>query len=81
MQIHQPGPFVLGFPVGFNPDHPMFITGRRTCLRECQAGAVSDFLRIDDISGLVYNPLTRKYRLDREVDVNYMVSIHKDADA
>jgi 2-polyprenyl-6-hydroxyphenyl methylase/3-demethylubiquinone-9 3-methyltransferase len=32
------------------------------------------------ITGLVYNPLTRKYRLDRDIDVNYMVSCRKDSD-
>ena len=38
-------------------------------------------LTTDDITGLVYNPLTRRYRLDpRDVDVNYMVSCHRDGD-
>ncbi|MFC6669604.1 bifunctional 2-polyprenyl-6-hydroxyphenol methylase/3-demethylubiquinol 3-O-methyltransferase UbiG [Marinobacterium aestuariivivens] len=32
-------------------------------------------LRLDDITGLVYNPLTRSYRLDpKDVDVNYMLA-------
>lgn len=30
-------------------------------------------LTLDDITGLTYNPLTRRYRLSRDVDVNYMV--------
>jgi 2-polyprenyl-6-hydroxyphenyl methylase/3-demethylubiquinone-9 3-methyltransferase len=37
-------------------------------------------LTTDAITGLVYNPLTRKYRLDRDIDVNYMVSCRKDSD-
>jgi 2-polyprenyl-6-hydroxyphenyl methylase/3-demethylubiquinone-9 3-methyltransferase len=38
-------------------------------------------LTTDDITGLVYNPLTRRYRLDpRDVDVNYMVSCRRDGD-
>lgn len=38
-------------------------------------------LTTDDITGLVYNPLTRKYRLEpRDVDVNYMVSCHRHGD-
>lgn len=38
-------------------------------------------LTTDDITGLVYNPLTRKYRLEpRDVDVNYMVSCHQHGD-
>jgi 2-polyprenyl-6-hydroxyphenyl methylase/3-demethylubiquinone-9 3-methyltransferase len=38
-------------------------------------------LNTNDISGMVYNPLTRKYRLHpRDVDVNYLVSCSKDAD-
>ena len=35
-------------------------------------------LGIDEITGLVYNPLTKIYRLDsRDVDVNYMLACHK----
>ena len=38
-------------------------------------------LTTDDITGLVYNPLTRRYRLDpQDVDVNYMVSCRRDGD-
>ena len=36
-------------------------------------------LRATDMTGLVYNPLTQRYRLDpRDVDVNYMVACRKD---
>ena len=36
-------------------------------------------LRASDMTGLVYNPLTQRYRLDpRDVDVNYMVACRKD---
>ncbi|MBP0048481.1 bifunctional 2-polyprenyl-6-hydroxyphenol methylase/3-demethylubiquinol 3-O-methyltransferase UbiG [Marinobacterium sp. AK62] len=35
-------------------------------------------LEITEMTGLVYNPLTRAYRLDPEdVDVNYMLACHK----
>ncbi|MFC1684521.1 bifunctional 2-polyprenyl-6-hydroxyphenol methylase/3-demethylubiquinol 3-O-methyltransferase UbiG [Pseudomonadota bacterium] len=37
-------------------------------------------LTTDAITGMVYNPLTRKYRLDGNVDVNYLVSCRKDSD-
>lgn len=37
-------------------------------------------LRSDHITGLVYNPLTGNYRLDRDVDVNYMVACSKEND-
>jgi 2-polyprenyl-6-hydroxyphenyl methylase/3-demethylubiquinone-9 3-methyltransferase len=33
-----------------------------------------------DITGLVYNPLTGVYRLDPDVDVNYMVACRKEND-
>ncbi len=37
-------------------------------------------LEIDEITGLVYNPLTKTYRLDAsDVDVNYMLACHKEA--
>jgi 2-polyprenyl-6-hydroxyphenyl methylase/3-demethylubiquinone-9 3-methyltransferase len=38
-------------------------------------------LQTEAITGLTYNPLLRRYRLDRDVDVNYMVCCAKDADA
>jgi 2-polyprenyl-6-hydroxyphenyl methylase/3-demethylubiquinone-9 3-methyltransferase len=43
---------------------------------------IRDFgLRIQDITGLLYNPLTRHYSLSaRDVDVNYIVGCHKDDD-
>ncbi len=37
-------------------------------------------LSTETITGLVYNPFTRQYRLDRDIDVNYMVSCRKDVD-
>ncbi|HMU90725.1 MAG TPA: bifunctional 2-polyprenyl-6-hydroxyphenol methylase/3-demethylubiquinol 3-O-methyltransferase UbiG [Pseudomonadales bacterium] len=36
-------------------------------------------LRLDDLTGMVYNPLTRRYRLDRDVDVNYLLHAVKGA--
>jgi 2-polyprenyl-6-hydroxyphenyl methylase/3-demethylubiquinone-9 3-methyltransferase len=40
----------------------------------------SAFLEIDEITGLVYNPLTKTYRLDaNDVDVNYMLACRKEA--
>jgi len=37
-------------------------------------------LEMRDITGLVYNPLTRTYKLDRDVSVNYMVACQRPAD-
>lgn len=35
-------------------------------------------LEIDDITGMTYNPLTQQYRLaPDDVDVNYMIAVHK----
>jgi 2-polyprenyl-6-hydroxyphenyl methylase/3-demethylubiquinone-9 3-methyltransferase len=39
---------------------------------------MSDFLRhagldVSDLTGMTYNPLTKVYRLGRDVDVNYMM--------
>ncbi len=31
-------------------------------------------LRVIDVTGLIYNPLTRQYRLGRDVDVNYLMT-------
>lgn len=36
-------------------------------------------LRLDDLTGMVYNPLTRRYRLDRDVGVNYLLHAVKGA--
>jgi 2-polyprenyl-6-hydroxyphenyl methylase/3-demethylubiquinone-9 3-methyltransferase len=37
-------------------------------------------LTATDITGLTYNPLTSSYKLDRDVDVNYMVACHRESD-
>lgn len=36
-------------------------------------------LKTLDITGLVYNPLTRHYSLGRDIDVNYMTTARRDA--
>ncbi|SEL56297.1 3-demethylubiquinone-9 3-methyltransferase [Atopomonas hussainii] len=36
-------------------------------------------LDVKEIIGLTYNPLTRTYKLEADVDVNYMIHTHKDA--
>jgi len=39
-------------------------------------------LRITDITGLTYNPLTREYRLDpKDLDVNYLATCRRPSDA
>jgi 2-polyprenyl-6-hydroxyphenyl methylase/3-demethylubiquinone-9 3-methyltransferase len=34
-----------------------------------------------DITGLSYNPLTQRYSLGSDVDVNYLVACHKEENA
>ena len=34
-------------------------------------------LSLDDITGLSYNPLTKNYKLSKDIDVNYMLHAHK----
>lgn len=34
-------------------------------------------LCVDEIIGLTYNPLTKHYKLERDVDVNYMIAVSK----
>jgi len=41
--------------------------------RECRAAA----LDVEDITGMTYNPLTRRYALGRDVDVNYLVGCRR----
>jgi len=36
-------------------------------------------LRLRDLSGISYNPLSRQYRLTRDIDVNYLVTAEFDA--
>ena len=36
-------------------------------------------LQVDEIIGLTYNPLTRRYKLENDVDVNYMIAVSKPA--
>ena len=35
-------------------------------------------LEVEDITGMTYNPLTKHYRLGRDVDVNYLMYTRKD---
>ena len=36
-------------------------------------------MRVLDISGMSYNPLTRNYTLGRDIDVNYLMTAEFDA--
>jgi 2-polyprenyl-6-hydroxyphenyl methylase/3-demethylubiquinone-9 3-methyltransferase len=38
-------------------------------------------LAAEEMTGLTYNPLTHRYRLERDVQVNYMVCCQRDVDA
>jgi 2-polyprenyl-6-hydroxyphenyl methylase/3-demethylubiquinone-9 3-methyltransferase len=41
--------------------------------RDCRAAG----LEVDDITGMTYNPLTRRYALGRDADVNYLLACRK----
>ncbi len=41
--------------------------------RDCRAAG----LQVEDITGMTYNPLTRRYSLGRDVDVNYLIACRK----
>jgi len=41
--------------------------------RDCRAAG----LAIEDLTGMTYNPLTRRYALGRDVDVNYLIACRK----
>ena len=44
---------------------------------EIAAWARAAGLEVGEIAGMTYNPLTRKYRLSRDVDVNYLVHLRR----
>lgn len=44
---------------------------------ELAAAARTHRLEVQDISGMSYNPLTRHYRLGRDIDVNYLVHCNR----
>lgn len=46
---------------------------------ELEAWSRSSDLAFKDISGMIYNPLTRNYRLSQDVDVNYIVYAKRNA--
>jgi len=46
---------------------------------ELSAMARENGLELLDMTGMTYNPLTRKYRLDNDVDVNYLMVFTKPA--
>jgi 2-polyprenyl-6-hydroxyphenyl methylase/3-demethylubiquinone-9 3-methyltransferase len=41
--------------------------------RDCRAAG----LAIEDLTGMTYNPITRRYALGRDVDVNYLLACRK----
>ena len=41
--------------------------------RDCRAAG----LAVDDLTGMTYNPVTRRYSLGRDVDVNYLLACRK----
>jgi 2-polyprenyl-6-hydroxyphenyl methylase/3-demethylubiquinone-9 3-methyltransferase len=36
-------------------------------------------LTVQDMIGMTYNPLTRRYKLEADVDVNYMIQTSREA--
>jgi len=44
---------------------------------ELAAAAREHHLEVQDITGMSYNPLTRHYRLGRDIDVNYLVHCNR----
>ncbi len=44
---------------------------------EMESWARASGLQLSDISGMTYNPLTREYRLGRDVSVNYLACFRK----
>lgn len=46
---------------------------------ELRAWSRAAGLQVQDIIGLTYNPLTKRYKLEADVDVNYMLHTTKDA--
>jgi 2-polyprenyl-6-hydroxyphenyl methylase/3-demethylubiquinone-9 3-methyltransferase len=46
---------------------------------ELDAWARSTGLTLDELRGLNYNPVTRRYFLSGDVDVNYLARLHRPA--
>jgi 2-polyprenyl-6-hydroxyphenyl methylase / 3-demethylubiquinone-9 3-methyltransferase len=68
--------YVLGLLPRGTHDYAKFVT-----LAELARFARSAGLTPTEITGLTYNPLTRKFRLGPDTDVNYMMAFSRTADA
>jgi 2-polyprenyl-6-hydroxyphenyl methylase/3-demethylubiquinone-9 3-methyltransferase len=64
--------YILGLLPRGTHDYSRFIRPS-----EMESWARESGLQLVDITGLVYNPLTREYRLARDVSVNYMACFQK----
>jgi 2-polyprenyl-6-hydroxyphenyl methylase/3-demethylubiquinone-9 3-methyltransferase len=64
--------YILGLLPKGTHDYTRFIRPS-----EMESWARESGLQLTDMTGLVYNPLTREYRLDRDVSVNYMACFQK----
>jgi 2-polyprenyl-6-hydroxyphenyl methylase/3-demethylubiquinone-9 3-methyltransferase len=53
-------------------EYARFITPSELA-RHCRDGGFS----VADVTGMTYNPLTRRYSLGRDVDVNYLLAAHR----
>ena len=54
-------------------------TALHQALASSRAGARDAGLRTAELIGMTYNPLTRRYRLGRDCDVNYLLRCVRDA--
>jgi len=64
--------YILGLLPKGTHDYTRFIRPS-----EMESWARESGLQMTDITGLVYNPFTREYRLHKDVSVNYMACFHK----
>ncbi len=64
--------YILGLLPKGTHDYTRFIRPS-----EMESWARESGLQMTDMTGLVYNPLTREYRLNKDVSVNYMACFHK----
>ena len=68
------GEYLLGLLPRGTHDYARFVKPSELVAFARRAG-----LNVEDVTGMQYNPLTRSYRLDADISVNYLATFRRDA--
>jgi 2-polyprenyl-6-hydroxyphenyl methylase / 3-demethylubiquinone-9 3-methyltransferase len=72
-RLARPGGHVFFSTINRNPKSFLFAIVGAELARDCRAAG----LAVEDLTGMTYNPISKRYALGRDVDVNYLLACRK----